>query len=219
MKTLNLATTIHGRVLVREAADPVAVVVGFHGYMESAEIQMQRLEALPGSERWTLIAVQGLHRFYKGRSQEVVAGWMTRQDREDMIADNIEYADRVDRGRRAGGCAAVHDRLLSGRRDGVSRRRPRDGDVRAGSSRYGGDVPPELLADAAVMFPAVLLARGEGDEWYTGREARRRRDRAERPRGSAAGVRASRRARLDAGRRRRGGAVYPEVVRRLVGQP
>ena len=46
----------------------IAVLVGFHGYTENADIQMERLAALPGSERWTLVSVQGLHRFYRGRS-------------------------------------------------------------------------------------------------------------------------------------------------------
>ena len=31
----------------------------------------------------------------------------------------------------------------------------------------GGDVPPELLDDSSLTFPAVLQARGERDEWYT----------------------------------------------------
>ena len=31
----------------------------------------------------------------------------------------------------------------------------------------GGDVPPELLGDASLTFPPVLLARGAADEWYT----------------------------------------------------
>ena len=31
----------------------------------------------------------------------------------------------------------------------------------------GGDVPPELLEDQSVRFPAVLLARGARDEWLT----------------------------------------------------
>ena len=95
MRTLSIQTPTHGRVLVREAPNAAAVVVGFHGYTENAAIQMARLEALPGSERWTLVSIQGLHRFYRGRSEEVIASWMTRQDRELMIADNIAYVDRV----------------------------------------------------------------------------------------------------------------------------
>jgi predicted esterase len=166
IRTLNLATRIHGRVLIRETADPVAVVAGFHGYMENADIQMARLEALPDTGRATLVSVQGLNRFYRGRGQEVVAGWMTRQDRNAMIADNIEYIDRaLDASAPADvplftlgfsqGVAMAFRAALRGRRraDGVI--------------AVGGDVPPELLEDATLAFPAVLLARGEHDDWYT----------------------------------------------------
>ena len=166
IRTLNIATRIHGRVLVREAEDPVAVIAGFHGYMENAEIQMARLEALPGSDRWTLISVQGLNRFYRGRSEEVVAGWMTRQDREAMIADNIEYSDRAIEASAPAeiplftlgfsqGVAMAFRAAIRGRRRA------------AGVVAVGGDVPPELLEDATLPFPAVLLARGERDDWYT----------------------------------------------------
>ena len=166
MRTLNIPTRIHGRVLVRDVSDPTVVVIGFHGYMENAGIQMERLQALPGSERWTLISVQGLHRFYRGRSEDVVAGWMTRQDREAMIDDNIEYADRVIE------AAAPADVPLvtTGFSQGVAMafRYGIRGTRRAhGVAAVGGDIPPELLVDRAVDFPAVLLARGERDEWYT----------------------------------------------------
>jgi predicted esterase len=30
---------------------------------------------------------------YKGRTDEVVASWMTRQDRETAISDNVAYVD------------------------------------------------------------------------------------------------------------------------------
>jgi hypothetical protein len=36
----------------------------------------------------------------------------------------------------------------------------------------GGDVPPDLFADPAIIFPRVLLARGTRDEWYTDRKLR-----------------------------------------------
>jgi predicted esterase len=166
VKTLSIATRIHGRVLVREAADPIAVVAGFHGYMENAEIQMARLEAIPDSGRATLISVQGLHRFYRGRGEAVVAGWMTRQDREAMIADNIEYIDRA-----IDACAPAEIPLFtSGFSQGVATafRAALRGRRRAiGVAAVGGDVPPELLEDATLAFPAVLLARGERDDWYT----------------------------------------------------
>lgn len=165
MKIFNIATGIHGRVLVRQAADPSAVVVGFHGYMENAAIQMDRLVALPGSERWTLISIQGLHRFYRGRSEDVVAGWMTRQDREAMIADNIEYADRAIDVAAPAGVPLITTGFSQGVamafRSGVRGRRRAHGIV-----AVGGDVPPELLEDGLV-FPSMLLARGERDDWYT----------------------------------------------------
>jgi predicted esterase len=166
MHILNIATPTHGRVLVRKAADPAAAVVGFHGYMENAAIQMERLEALPGAEAWTLISVQGLHRFYKGRSEEVVAGWMTRQDRDDMIADNIEYVDR------AIDAAAPADLPLftTGFSQGVAmafRAGVRGRRRASGIVAVGGDVPPDLLDDPTLDFPAVLLVRGKRDDWYT----------------------------------------------------
>lgn len=165
-RILNIQTTTHGRVLVRDVTDPVAVIVGFHGYMEDAGIQMERLERLPGSERWTLVSVQALHRFYRGRSQTVSASWMTRQDRELMIADNIEYASRVV------DAIVPEDVMLIAAgfsqgvamafRSAVRGTRPADGVI-----AVGGDVPPELIADAAVAFPPTLLLRGQEDEWYS----------------------------------------------------
>jgi predicted esterase len=166
MQILNIATGIHGRVLVRDAADPAAVVVGFHGYMENAAIDMERLEALRGAEAWTLISVQGLHRFYRGRSEEVVAGWMTRQDRDEMIADNIEYVDRaIDAAAPADVplfTAGFSQGVAMAFRAGVRGRRRASGIV-----AVGGDVPPELRDDPTLDFPAVLVARGERDDWYT----------------------------------------------------
>jgi hypothetical protein len=41
------------------------------------------------------VSIQGLYRFYERRTERVVAGWMTRQDRELAIADNITYVSRV----------------------------------------------------------------------------------------------------------------------------
>lgn len=166
MRTLNVETPTHGRALVREVAHPEAVVIAFHGYMENADIQMARLLGMPHSDRWTLVSAQGLHRFYRGRSEEVVASWMTRQDRELMIDDNIVYADRVIE------AVAVHHApivtvgfsqgVAMAFRGAVHGRKRVDGVI-----AVGGDVPPELFADPAARFPAVLICRGERDDWYT----------------------------------------------------
>ena len=80
--------------------------------------------------------VQALHRFYTRNDQSVVASWMTREDREHAIADNIEYLNRVDRavGRRRRGARLC--RVLAGRRDGLSRGDARGGDRRPASWRW-----------------------------------------------------------------------------------
>jgi predicted esterase len=135
--------------------------------MENAAIQMARMMEIPGAARWTLASIQGLHRFYRGRSQDVVASWMTREDREAAIADNIAYV--------AAALAAVpHEAstriVFAGFSQGVAmafRAAVRGPNRASHVIAVGGDVPPELLADDASAFPPVLLARGERDEWYS----------------------------------------------------
>ena len=166
MNELLISTPTHGRILVRAAESPSTVLVGFHGYMENADIQLDRLAAIPGAERWTLVSVQALNRFYKGRTQEVVASWMTRQDREAAIADNIAYVDRVVEAVAPAGIPIV----FAGFSQGVAMAfRAAVRGARRGSAviAVGGDVPPELLEDSSLAFPPVLLARGERDEWHT----------------------------------------------------
>ena len=166
IESLNVTTRTHGRVLVREAARPTLALVGFHGYMENAAIQMERLSTIPGADRWTLVSVQALHRFYRGRSEDVVASWMTRQDRELMIEDNVAYANEVLDRVRVPGVPIITAGFSQGAamacRAGV-RARP----AIAGTVAVGGDVPPELFADPHVIFPRLLIVRGERDEWYT----------------------------------------------------
>ncbi len=162
-----VATQTHGRVLVRRAESPRGILAGFHGYSENAAIQLARLEAIPGSAAWTLVSIQGLHRFYRGRTQEVMASWMTREDRDHAIADNIAY---VEAALGAAGCAAATPVVYVGFSQGVSMalRAALRGRARAaGAIAVGGDVPPELLADASLAFPPLLLARGASDAWYT----------------------------------------------------
>lgn len=162
-------TQIHGRVLLRDVPSPRGVLAGFHGYMENAQIQMDRLTEIPDADNWTLVSVQALHRFYRGRSEEVVAGWMTSQDRETAIADNIRYADASIEAAGAGSVPVVY----CGFSQGVAmafRGAVRGTHKAAGIISVGGDVPPELLEDTSAAFPRILLARGVSDEWYTARK-------------------------------------------------
>jgi predicted esterase len=166
-----IATTTHGRYLIETPARGrgAGLVVGFHGYGEGAEAQLERLRAVPGADAWLLVAVQALNRFYRGRTEDVVASWMTRQDRELAIADNVAYVaavvDAVTRESRI-----TSPLVFSGFSQGVAMAfraacastRPVTGVVAA-----GGDLPPELGRDQLGRIPAVVLLRGERDEWYS----------------------------------------------------
>ena len=75
MRAISIPTSTHGRVLIRDAADAShrRLLVGFHGYAQSAEDMLSELEQIPGGEQWTLVSVQALHRFYARRMEKIVA--------------------------------------------------------------------------------------------------------------------------------------------------
>lgn len=158
---------VHGRYVVRVPAvpPPWPLLVGFHGYGQEASGHLNDLAQIPGALDWLIVSVQGLHRFYT-RQDTIVASWMTREDRELAIADNVDYAGRV--------------------LDDVRRRYPVGGPlVFAGFSQGGAmayraaahyqaqalivlaaDVPPDVAAGTALGLPPVLLGRGVSDAAY-----------------------------------------------------
>ena len=168
-----VATPTHGRWWARPPAGaPRGILVGFHGYAESGAMHLAELRTLPGLDDWALVAVDALHAFYDRRGERVLRGWMTRELREEAIADNVAYADRVlDQVRgRFGRALPV---ALTGFSQGASmawRAALLGAHEVAAVVALGGDVPPELAAPGAprpAAPPRVLLARGDGDEWYT----------------------------------------------------
>lgn len=130
---------------------------------------MERLQMIPGSSAWRLASIQGLNRFYRGRgSQDVVAGWMTRQDRELAMADNRAYVAAViaeiERG--SGAAPGV---VFAGFSQGVAMafRAACAAIARVlGVIALGSDVPPELDRAALERIPFVLLGRGMSDDLY-----------------------------------------------------
>ncbi len=164
-----IAVTTHGRYLVRPpAAGPARIaVVGFHGYGQRAQHLLDELEALPGSAAWLLVSVQGLHRFYERATQQVVAHWMTSEDRELAIADNIAYVDAV-----VAAVAAAHpfERLVFvGFSQGTamaSRAAAHAGERCHGLVLLGGDVAPDVLASGA-RLPRTIIGRGMTDEYFS----------------------------------------------------
>lgn len=169
MRTIETST--HGRYLAvpPEAAAPAPLLVGFHGYAESADAHLARLRAIPGADQWLIVSVQALHRFYRGRSEEVVAGWMTRQDRDLAVADNIAYVNAVvDAVGREWPVSATL--VFAGFSQGVAMTfRAATASTRpvSGLIACGGDVPPELATPTLARIPAALVGRGVKDHWYT----------------------------------------------------
>jgi len=165
----SVETITHGRYLVEAPKPGLPMLVGFHGYAESAEIQFNRLRSIEGSDGWLLLALQGLHRFYRGRSTAVVASWMTRQDRDLAIADNTLYAATVIN-IVAKEYSCTNNIVLSGFSQGVAmafRTAARLGKTVDGIIALGENVPPELDASALSHIRTALIGRGTSDEWYT----------------------------------------------------
>ena len=153
----------HGRVLVAEARAAAArgLMVGFHGYGENAGIQMERLRAIPGAAAWTLVSVQALHRFYDRRTQQVIACWMTHEDREDAIADNLAYMTAALEGVPSRPVAAGRlRRLLAGCGDGLPRGLPWPAPGGRPSSRSAAMFRRSCCRILRSTFPRVLMIRG-----------------------------------------------------------
>lgn len=171
METRTVPTQTHGRYLVDIPGHSRGTLVGFHGYQENAAINLEALRSIANGRPIGLVSVQGLHRFYT-RANDVVAGWMTKEDRELAIADNTAYVARV--------LSAVADEfgitrplIYVGFSQGVAMayraavlvQRPCDGII-----ALAGDVPPDV-APLAASLPAVLLGRGTEDTWYDAEKA------------------------------------------------
>jgi predicted esterase len=171
MRVVNVETRTHGRVLIQEAADSGSgrLLVAFHGYGQSAEDVLADVVSIPGASVWRIAAVQALHRFYTRGDEKVIASWMTRQDRELAIADNVAYVDRTldaiapPRTSPVGivfagfsqGAAMAYRAALGGRHRAT------------GILALGGDLPPDVKTIGSERWPAVLIGAGDSDPWYT----------------------------------------------------
>jgi predicted esterase len=153
------------------------MLVGFHGYAERAENMLDALRRVRGERPWLLVSIQALNRFYT-RSRVVVANWMTREDRDLVISDNLDYVAAVVAAvRRAHGTS---DTLVyAGFSQGVamayraaafaserSAAVPRP----AGAIVLAGDIPPDVVPRLRDL-PPLLIGRGRQDDWYTDAKA------------------------------------------------
>ena len=168
-RTLSISTPTHGRVLVRDPSLSPArgTLIGFHGYGQSADTMLSELQRIPGADAWRLASVQALHRFYTRGDESVVASWMTRQDRDSAIADNIEYVNRaVDEVVGAGAAPIVYlgfsqGASMAARAAASGKHRP------AGLILLGGDIPADAKTDSGRFLNLpVIVGVGARDTWY-----------------------------------------------------
>jgi predicted esterase len=175
MHVHSITAQVHGRYLVDrpDGDEPLPLLVGFHGYAERAEHMLEVLQRIRGDRQWMLVSVQALNRFYT-RSQEVVASWMTREDRDLAIADNLAYV--------AGVVAAVQPEyrttspvVYAGFSQGVAMAyralaaaadQSSNTGAPAGGIMLAGDIPPEVIPKLGSLS-ALLIGRGTTDDWYT----------------------------------------------------
>ena len=170
-------TTVHtisastvGRYVVAPATDgdTAPLLVGFHGYGQSAVEHLETLRGIPGVDRWRLASIQALHRFYQTRTGRVVASWMTSQDREQAIRDNVAYVRDVVTALRSAAAPGT-PLVYAGFSQGVAmayRAALAAGHSCDGLIVLGGDIPPEAQDEPADRWPPILLGRGRSDEWY-----------------------------------------------------
>ena len=156
-----IPATVHGRYLVRHGP-PERLLIGFHGYGDTAEAHMAELQEIPGIDRWTAVAVQALHPFYVNRTGRIVASWMTSLDRELAIEDNRVYVHSV-----VTQFPARQQVVFLGFSQGAAM--AYRAAARTNSTAVialGGDVPPEIV-ELGVKLPPVLIGRGIRDDFYT----------------------------------------------------
>lgn len=174
MSVHTIAAQTHGRYLIHAPADEAAgTLCGFHGYKENADVHMIALRRIAGDRPWRLVSVQALNRFYS-KGGDVVGNWMTKQDRDLAIADNVAYAAAV-LSEIAVEYGAARPIVYAGFSQGVGMAyraaafagRPVDGLI-----VLAGDVPPDV-APVAAQLPKILLGRGTADQWYTAEKAAR----------------------------------------------
>lgn len=141
-----------------------------HGYGQLAEFFIRKFQFL--GEHHFIVAPEGMHRFYlNGSSGRVGASWMTKEERETDISDNIRFLDNLHAEITANG---TFDRIMI---LGFSQ-----GGATAARWHFKGKIKADHLLIWASVFPPDLLMEqefegrlssknvffiGEDDEYYS----------------------------------------------------
>ena len=165
----------HGSYLLdspdRNALAPntdLALLVGFHGYAETAAAHLESLQKIPNKRSLALCAVQALNLFYTKKGA-VAANWMTSFERATAIQDNIAYINAVT-AQLVQEYGPYEKTIYLGFSQGASMafRQAAFGDNPCDAViALSGDIPPELDTKVLAGIPCVLFARGSDDHIYT----------------------------------------------------
>lgn len=170
IETIPATTT--GRYIVETPdATPRSILFGFHGYGQNAETNLEEISRIAGRETRILVSVQALHWFYRSRTDEIVASWMTRVERDEAIANNLAYVRNVVHRVRAGRGDVPF--FFAGFSQGAAMAWRAAAAIAgaAGLIVLGGGVPHEITTPGEL--PPILLGRGHRDEWYPDEKMRR----------------------------------------------
>lgn len=152
---------LHGLSTGQQPCPPSTLVIAFHGYAESADEQMKRLEMLD-LEGVVLACPQALHPFYN-KFGDVGYSWMTKNHREQTIAENLAYLDRcIEQLQKSFAferiiCMGFSQGVAMALRFGLRQSRT------YAIACLGGDLPSDCLELLNTSKPKILWGRGIHD--------------------------------------------------------
>ena len=164
-----IQASTHGRYLFRPSSKKKPpLLVGFHGYAETAVLQMERLQQIPFSDKWSLCTIEALHQFYRMKDNQVVSSWMTRFLRDQAIQNNVSYVNSIVQQLHAENDLSGTVVYLGFSQGVAMAYRTALSAGAAGIISLAGDLPPEIVSpNSGGVIPRVLLGRCLEDQWYT----------------------------------------------------
>lgn len=142
------------------------LIVGFHGFGELAEKQMQRMTSAEWPGATLFCSIQALHPMYN-KDGSPGASWMTFFNRDQVIRDNLNYVRNVISHLEK---SNTWSKLaFCGFSQGASMAHRATYDLGTDCDLLvtaGGDIPPELRELDLSGYPQTVIARGVRDRIY-----------------------------------------------------
>ena len=93
-KTIDLQLTATYETYGNLTAETETIIVAFHGYGQLAKYFIRKFNFLDAA-KYYVIAPQGLSKFYLNNHTRVGASWMTKEDRELDLKNQLHYVQTV----------------------------------------------------------------------------------------------------------------------------